>query len=539
MIVNESDARNAYTASAAQTTFVYDFGIIDKSGIEVIVDDVVLTLDSDYIVTGAGDESGGTIVLGVACTGDETVVLRRSQAVVQTSRYTREAFPHTRIENDLSKLAMISQMLSEILTRNLTIAKGSLNLPQEIPVPVAVDTFLRALTLDPLAMDWATLTAPSGAIALPLSMANGGSGANYANADALVKGISALKLGVSSVTPDGTFLVIPDPLHGNRIQVGAGDFSFLTTALDGTLLLLDYTSGGNTLTHSASLQLLGSVNYLTVIGEASLFVNKGGNWQEISRTTAVPIGGLVGSSKLTRANATNLVLSNGVIPLRVNGIWHNRIIPSGVFVDTTGLSATTLYYVYAFDNAGVTALELSVTGYTVDTVSGVLIKIGNASRTLVGMARTSGGTQFVSSSIQRFVLSHFGRQGIRGGNGYTTDRTTTSATYVEVNTEVRIEFLTWGDETVQATLTGTASANAAANCGIALLTDGSQNVADIVDRVDASGHPIPAAMSSIFTPSEGYHYLTIFAKTTAGTMTLHSAQAASTSPILLAIEVKG
>lgn len=89
----------------------------------------------------------------------------------------------------------------------------------------------------------------------------------------------------------------------------------------------------------------------------------------------------------------------------------NRKIPSaGVSLAPTSLAANTTHYIYAFMSGTAVALEASTTGYSVDTSNGTKIKTGDASRALVGLARTIAGPAWQDAASQRFVASWFNRR---------------------------------------------------------------------------------------------------------------------------------
>lgn len=126
---------------------------------------------------------------------------------------------------------------------------------------------------------------------------------------------------------------------------------------------------------------------------------------------------------------------------------------TGVTISNGGLSANTLYFCYAYISGGVPTLEFSATGHAMDVSgtnnTGVEIKSGDASRTLVGMIRTNGSSQFVDSATQKFVASWFNRRP-RGMNKLMGTYSTTSGSFVEYGAGAeRLEFLTWGDTDVR------------------------------------------------------------------------------------------
>lgn len=155
-----------------------------------------------------------------------------------------------------------------------------------------------------------------------------------------------------------------------------------------------------------------------------------------------------GQCRLVYVSSTQLKLQpfNGRA-LNIGGL--PELIPSvGVTVSNSGLSANTVYYVYAYMNAGTMTLELSATGHSTHT-NGVEVKTGDTTRTLVGMCRTNGGSQFLEDSTNLFVISYFNRRRKTGRAMFTANRTQNySVSYSEIHTEIRVNFLTWGDDSV-------------------------------------------------------------------------------------------
>jgi hypothetical protein len=155
-----------------------------------------------------------------------------------------------------------------------------------------------------------------------------------------------------------------------------------------------------------------------------------------------------GRCRLSVASSSSLLLS----PFDGNLLWVNGApvaIPSaGVSIANTGLTAATLYYVYAWVNAGALALELSTTGHATSTADGTQIKTGDATRAFVGMVYMDAGTPgiFADSPTKRFVANWFNRRGRDVGGNTTAGATTGSSTAVELSTAARIQFLAWADE---------------------------------------------------------------------------------------------
>ena len=131
--------------------------------------------------------------------------------------------------------------------------------------------------------------------------------------------------------------------------------------------------------------------------------------------TTLAVGGAAssrrkGQCRLTLSGATLLLAPYAGNLLTINGV--NVVIPdAGVTLATGGLAASTTYYVYAWMNAGVMTLEASATAPVTQAGTGLRIKGGpDASRTLVGLARTTGAIAWSDTVTQRFVLSYFNRR---------------------------------------------------------------------------------------------------------------------------------
>lgn len=132
-----------------------------------------------------------------------------------------------------------------------------------------------------------------------------------------------------------------------------------------------------------------------------------------------------------------------------------QTVPSaGVSLAATGMTPGSLYYIYAYMNDDIMSLEASTTGHSTDAATGVEIKTGDATRTLVGMAQPITGPAWVDTDTQRYVASWFNRSPRRLRNAFTANRSTSSTTPVELNSEIRCSFLCWGDEAVRSVFGG-------------------------------------------------------------------------------------
>jgi hypothetical protein len=224
----------------------------------------------------------------------------------------------------------------------------------------------------------------------------------------------------------------------------------------------------------------------------------------------------VGQCRLARASATSLILTpaNGNL-LTINGV-RCTVPDAGVVYNISGLSSNTLYYVYATQSGGVVnALELTTTGHSTSTTAGnkgVEIKTGDNSRSLVGVVRTDGSTQFVDTTTKRFVRSWFNDPGIAAGVVLGVNTSMGSSPYVEINSAYRAEALTWLNERVLINGSAVGTDSSPVTFYFALGFDGAMATGGAGVNGLSSGGTYSTLCAQYTTQalSEGYHYFQMF-----------------------------
>jgi hypothetical protein len=222
-------------------------------------------------------------------------------------------------------------------------------------------------------------------------------------------------------------------------------------------------------------------------------------------------------------DGTNLRLN----PKNGNRLMVNRInykIPSaGVAMSPASLAASTVYYIYAYISSGTMTLEASATGHSVDSITGVEIKTGDSTRTLVGMARTDGAVAWETN-----VRSWYNDNGYVGNGVFSTDRTTIQTSLTEINSEIRTGFLCWSGEIVSVSGGGThKNSNASSSVSSRLAIDTTQIGPTATEFTDTANQYYSFSLDSSTTSlSEGYHYLTIYGNVATNTGTWSSTNVA-------------
>lgn len=226
-------------------------------------------------------------------------------------------------------------------------------------------------------------------------------------------------------------------------------------------------------------------------------------------------------------NGDKLVINGDVYDIPTTGIVglaNTNVYVNGVAGQNLGVS--TLYYVYAFDNSGTVTADFSTTTHATSLTTGNVgteIKSGDDTRSLIGMIRTNGSSQFVYSSTQLFVTSWFNKRLVGGINNYTANRSTTSTSYTEINSEIRIEFLIWANESIMLATGGRTVNSGAANVTVTSFafdsTSTPENCYTQAQGFTASADITLGLPFVRYGLSEGYHYATILGKVDANTGT--------------------
>lgn len=271
-------------------------------------------------------------------------------------------------------------------------------------------------------------------------------------------------------------------------------------------------TGALTLTHNATtLNLPGASNITTAAGDTCIAIpnSTGNGWNVVNYQSAstTPISLMShGRCRLSYQSSTALILT----PYNGNTIVINGqvvTIPSaGVTLSNSGISGGTLYYIYAYLNSGVLTLEYSTTGHSTDTTTGVEIKTGDATRTLVGMAYGFTGSVWAGGP---YTLSYFNRREITAVAMFSADRSTGSTIFGEINSEIGITWLTWADEKVKFSVIGGCQNSATAQTRTSIGVDGVvENVRTAMSGTNVSN--LSLLHSNNF--SEGVHYSSIFGR---------------------------
>ena len=479
-------------ASVAQTTFSYGFKINTTAEIEWYVDGVLQTYSTHYSLTGVGDDAGGTAVFVTPMTGGEIVWGRRVPLLLQSADYTESGkFPAASHELALDKLTMQTLYLREVLDRCLRwLPSTNLGTVVNTQLPDPGTNSGKFLKLTAAGISAASIS--SDPIADPLGTKGDILGHDGSDAQAI------------SVGADNTILTA---LASQTLGVKYQTLS--------TLMNLVFTTRGDLLRVGSS----GVERYA-----------KGTSEQHLSGDGTdslwVQIPWAQGQCQLTLSGG-NLVLSprNGnIVVVKTGSTWGVKQVPEAtITLSPSTFTLNTNYYIYLYNNSGTLTLEGSTTAPARDTTTGFQVKDGDPLRLLVGFARCVSGPAWADSATQRFTRSWFHDNGIHCLGEFSTDRTTTSATFATVNAEIDVNFISWGGEIITIQASGCWSSSADASCGIT----GAINTAAfdrgvILRRLNGTttGQTDFNYFHLYDQAGAGNHKVGLFAKTSTGTLTL-------------------
>jgi hypothetical protein len=193
----------------------------------------------------------------------------------------------------------------------------------------------------------------------------------------------------------------------------------------------------------------------------------------------------------------------------------------------TSLAASTTYYIYLWNNSGTWVLDASTTGHATDSTTGIEIKSGANTRTLVGMIHTDAskkvfsGGQTSTSGDTNTVATWDNRKRTQTRCTFgSTNQSVTSATPAEVNSNNRCRFMSWGDGAIFDSIQNGDNNHASAetNTFVSLDTATTSGAALISSLSLTSGIVFEDTLliaPGMIIPSEGFHFTVISADVTA------------------------
>jgi len=120
ILINDTAPRAQYTATSGQTVFTVSFEFFANSDLKVYRNATLLTLTTNYTVTGAGVTGGGSVTLVTGATAGDIVTIIRDVPVARTSDFpTSGPFNIEALNTDLDRLTAMVQQQETLDGRSL------------------------------------------------------------------------------------------------------------------------------------------------------------------------------------------------------------------------------------------------------------------------------------------------------------------------------------------------------------------------------------------------------------------------------------
>lgn len=128
ILINDVSARIQYTATDGQTVFTVPFEFFENSDLKVYKNNDLITITTNYTVSGAGVTGGGSITLTAAAAANDVISIVRDVPVKRVTDFPASGpFNINALNEDLDRLTAMSQQQETRDTRTLRI------LDQDLP----------------------------------------------------------------------------------------------------------------------------------------------------------------------------------------------------------------------------------------------------------------------------------------------------------------------------------------------------------------------------------------------------------------------
>ena len=265
---------------AGTTPAIYDTKIFANTDLAVYFDGVLMTLTTDYTVTGVGVDAGGTVVPVLDWTGVDVQIFKRLPQN-QASKYTALGeLPAGTLEANLDRLAWIAQDLQEQLDRSLVLprneAAGFSNL-----LPANAARLGKLLSFNLTTGDPEALAAPAGLAALAAITADITTVAGISAAVSSVAGLAlsyAFDASTSMADPGAGDVRLNDAALASVTAIAIDDLD--SNANDLSPYLVTFDDGGGVTKGHLIIRKAGTATTFAIYAVTALADNSG--WVQLT-----------------------------------------------------------------------------------------------------------------------------------------------------------------------------------------------------------------------------------------------------------------
>jgi len=153
MTISTTDSRISYNGNGVTTVFSFPYRFLTNGDIVVVSVsstgvETVKTLTTDYTLTGAGDDAGGSVTMLVApASGTRLIIYRDTDITQETDYISGDPFPAETHERALDRLTMIAQEIGSDADRSIKVPVGDSS-SLSTTLPAAANRLDRLLAFD-------------------------------------------------------------------------------------------------------------------------------------------------------------------------------------------------------------------------------------------------------------------------------------------------------------------------------------------------------------------------------------------------------
>jgi hypothetical protein len=137
ILINDTTPRIQYTATSGQTVFTVPFEFFENADLKVYKNSTLLTITTNYTVTGAGVTGGGSVTLTSGATAGDVITIFRDIAVKRVTDFpTSGPFNISALNNDLDRIVAMVQEREDEITRVVQLSDTDSSASLQLP-PVA------------------------------------------------------------------------------------------------------------------------------------------------------------------------------------------------------------------------------------------------------------------------------------------------------------------------------------------------------------------------------------------------------------------
>lgn len=263
--VEDLTPRKQYIAAAGEKDFDYPFPIFEDADLVVVVNAVTLALNTDYTVSGAGNDTGGTVSFLLGRNANDVVTIFRDIAIERTTDFQQNGpWTSVAINEELDRMTLVEQQLELAIGRAIRVPVSAAVADSDLQLTVA-DWSGKILSFDGVGKPVPTTLLTGTALTQGIfngflgnsQIATSINGSPIFTGDALVTpddlaGTSGLQLPFAATGDSGDVFVISRTLDsaGSAIQGRLTSGSFLNCAgvlgfTDGTQFASVYAASFN------------------------------------------------------------------------------------------------------------------------------------------------------------------------------------------------------------------------------------------------------------------------------------------------------